>query len=196
MTTTATYVEDENQTFRPFYYLKVHGLPYYFFATIDPTSTVYGSSAWTLPSGYTSVRGMMIPEAQMDQSLPDMLGGIASPERLRVELMDMDVTDAHGTHSMFGRLLAPGRIITSTSAAVGQLSVDINATADSGDTFTVLGTAAQTFVAGDVYVGMETIAISAASYSAPNWTLTISARNKFPCNAGYPAVPYHTLPRP
>jgi hypothetical protein len=198
MTTTASYITD-TAVFQPFYYLKITGLPYYFFATVDPTSASFGAAAWSLPAGYSAVRGMQVPTATLEQAAQDIIGGIATPERLRVEMVDFNVTDANGAHSFFGRLLAPGRISSPSSVSFGTLAADLPASATVGATFSVLAPSGFGFAVADTYIGGETIGISAVSGPAagpdgPTYTLTIAARNKFPCMAAYPPAGFYRVP--
>lgn len=183
--TAAAYISSATFPVRPFYYLKINGLPYYFGSTIDPTSSAYGSAAWTLPTGMTWVKGMDIPSSSFDQSLPDLIGGIASAEKVKVSVLDFDVHDTNGKHPFFGRLLSPGRITTSLSAKFGTLASNITATQTSG-AFDVVANGAA-FTTGDTYVGGETIGIGGVDGPFGNtYTLTISDRNKYPCNDNYP----------
>jgi hypothetical protein len=188
----STYITDATQPYRPFYYLKITGLPYYFFSIIDPTDSKWGTAAWTLSTGYSAVKGMDLPTTDFSQQLNDIIGGIATAERIRLQMMDFNVVDSHGSHSFFGRLLSPGRISASSSAIVGYLHSDIASSATTSDTFTVQSSAA--FSTGDTYIGGETIGVSSVSGpSAGVYTLTIGARNKYSCTSTYPAVPYYRI---
>lgn len=187
--TTAEYIADY-ALHDPFYYLKITGLPYYFFSVIDPTDAKWGDAQWTLGPGYTSVKGMDVPDSEFSQQLNDIIGGIATAERARLQMMDFNVVDANGQHSFFGRLLSPGRISGSSAATIGYLQADLHAAADVGDTMSVVGSGGA-FAAVDTYIGGETIGISSVATSGPASTLTIEQRNKYPCTAGYPAKPYY-----
>lgn len=175
-----------------FYYLKITGLPYYFVSTINPTDPKWGTAQWLLGPGYSAVSGMDVPDSEFSQQLNDIIGGIATAERVRLQMMDFNVVDANGQHSFFGRLLSPGRISGSLAATTGSLVADLHATADAGDTMTVVGNAGA-FSDVDTYIGGETIGVSAVDGPDANhlWNLTIAQRNKYPCAAGYPAKPYY-----
>ncbi|HYF26784.1 MAG TPA: hypothetical protein VD931_13670, partial [Baekduia sp.] len=95
MPTFATQVTDYTSQDQ-FFYLKITGLPYYIFGRIDPTSSTYGASAWTLPTGFSAVRGLMLPDDTMEQKLPDIIGGIASAPRMRLGLLDFPDTRSSG----------------------------------------------------------------------------------------------------
>ena len=72
-----------------FYCLKITGLPYYIFAVTDPTDAVrFGGAALALPAGYTAVGGMDLPDESIEQSLTDIIGGIASAEEIKLKLID------------------------------------------------------------------------------------------------------------
>ena len=190
--TTASYITGQ-ALHDPFYYLKITGLPYYFFSIIDPTDAKWGTAQWTLPTGYTSVKGMDVPADQFVQTLNDIIGGIATAERVTFQMMDFNVVDANGPHSFFGRLLSPGRTAGSASAIVGFLSTDLPATQTSG-TFNVRANGGA-FTAVDTFIGGETIGVSMVSGPDANsdYTLTIGSRNKYPCTSTYPSRPYYTL---
>lgn len=196
---TAAYIADPDQPYRPFYYLKITGLPYYFFSIIDPTDPKWGDAQWTLPAGYTggpdgrgAVPGMMVPATDFSQQLNDIIGGIASAERIKLSMMDFKVVDAHGAHSFFGRLLAPGRTTASSTATIGHLYQDLPATAPTGDI--AVHASGGAFTTGDIFIGGETIGIGAvAGPTAQVYTLTMNARNKYPCTPTYPATPYYRV---
>lgn len=180
----------------PFYYLKITGIPYYFFATVDPTSSAHGAAAWTLPAGFSSKRAMDVPHAKLTQSI-DLIGGIATPQRLKVEMVDFQASDASGQYNFFSRLFATGRSLSSSAVKKSFLSADL--AASGAATFKSVGP--DTFAAsGDVYLGNETIGYSAVSRAADadgNMvnTFTISARNKYPCASTFPPNPYYRVRR-
>ncbi len=179
--------------FRPFYYLKITGLPYYFFSTIDPTSSTYGTAAWTLADGYTAVRGLHLPKTQFDQSLKDLIGGIASAERVTLDVTDFGVTDSSGVYRFFQRLLAPGRFTSNTSAVYGDLTQDIepNATGE----ILIVNPRGGAFVADtDTYVGGETMGITTVTPGGGIvQQIYVSERNKYPCHSGYPPCPFYRV---
>ncbi len=176
-----TALEAARSGWRPFYWLKISGLPYYFFANVDPTSTSFGSFAWSLPAGYSSVRGMDVPSDTISQALPDLVGGIASAARCRLRLLDLEQTDSNGPYRLFGRLVAPGRARNSSAVKWGLLDADIAASATVGGTFTIRGNQAFPTAPANAYIGQETIGYSAISGIVSGvQTLTIAARQKFP----------------
>jgi hypothetical protein len=196
----ADYIEDPDyQTYEPFFYVKFNGLPYYFFCGIDPTDTTkYGDAAWTLPTGFSAVQGMILPTSPLDQALPNIIGGIASAERITVDLLDFDVMQSTGSYSFFGRLIAAsGRFIFNTSTTIGQVTQDIEPD-DTGAVLRVLPlhSGSGDFVADDdVYIGGETIGISTVSTSVVGsvsyQVITVTERNKYQCHSGYPAKPFY-----
>lgn len=188
----AAYITDTT-LYRPFYYLKITGLPYYFFAVIDPTDSQYGVSAWTLADGYTAVGGMDVPRGQFDQSLNDIIGGIASAERTTLDLMDFKVVDTNGSHSFFGRLLSPGRFTANTSAVFGDLTQDIGPT-DAGEVLIVKPRGGAFAADADTYVGGETMGISTVTPGAGTiQQIFVTDRNKYPCHSGYPPTPFYRV---
>src|SRR5678809_864601 len=79
------------QSHEQFFYLRISGLPYYIFATIDPSSSRYGSFAWSAPTDYPATwaqRGLQLPDDEIEQKLPDLIGGLASPARMRLSVID------------------------------------------------------------------------------------------------------------
>lgn len=177
----------------PFYVLKISGLPYRFCATVNPYDTTWGASAWT-STGLTVIRGMDVPDDRMTQKLPDLVGGVASAERLRVTLKDTTATDSGGEYRVLGRLFAPGRAVSSSSVYWGTLDDDL----DVGDTALLVNTQATVVnwgASGYVYLANETIAYSSASKGGDVINFTISGRNQFPCHASFPATPTYRVPR-
>lgn len=175
-----------------FAYVKITGLPYCFFCAIDPTDTKFGSSAWTLPTGYTAVKGMMRPDDRLEQSIGDIIGGIANAERLRVTLLDFEASDANGTYEYLSRIFASGRLVAGVQPA--ELERTIGSDADSGDTFQVCR--AQAAFANDSYIHIGGECIQVTSATAPSSgrsTVTIAARNVFPCSSVYPPTPVHVV---
>lgn len=184
---------------QPFYWLKITGLPYYFFSTIDPTAARFGSFAWSLPAGYSAQRGMDPPRDAIEQAMPDLTGGIASAARCRLRLIDIDLADANGTYKLFGRLVAPGRARNSSAVKWGFLNADLSAAVTGGGTFTIRSNTAFPAAPSTAYIGQEAIGYSAISgIVAGVQTLTISARQKFPCvdawnSLTWPPPPYYRV---
>jgi hypothetical protein len=177
----ATSDEVSRIGWQPFYWLKISGLPFYFWATVDPTASAFGSFAWTLPTGYTGKRGMDVPSDTIEQKLPDLVGGIASAARCRLRLIDIDQYDSSGPYKMFGRLIAPGRARNVSAVTWGFLNADLLASASTGDTFEVRGATAFPAAPSTAYIGQEAITYSAKSgISGGVQTFTIDARQKFP----------------
>ncbi len=193
MTATATRLAND-QGVELFYYLKITGLPYYFFSAINPTSTAYGSAAWTLPSGYTAVQGMELPDDSITQSIGDIVGGIAEAEKIRVSLRDFQVSTSSGQAYFLSRLFAPGR--QANSGPVPELETSIPSTFSTTDSFTVRNVPAGTFPSTDdiVHIGSEAILLDDTGTNDGGRVLCeIGARNKFPCAAGYPPIPFHRV---
>ncbi len=188
--TTSSYITDF-ALHDPFYYLKITGLPYYFFSTIDPTNAKWGTAQWTLGTGYTAIQGMDIPATDFDQRLNDIIGGIATAERIRLSMMDFNVVDTNGAHSFFGRMLSPGRTAASSTATLGYLNQDFGTDVITGAMY-VHGSGGA-FTAVDTYIGGETLGVSGVSGPDGSgiYTLSVSARNKYPCTSTYPARPYY-----
>lgn len=181
MATTVSEVQNR-QGVELFYYLKITGIPYYFFAVKNP--------GWTLPTGYTAVMGMDRPDDRMEQEIRDIVGGIASPERLRVKLTDFTTT---GSTRFLARLFAPGRL--SFAGPVPELESRIRVADDNGATFNVRNCTDDFFDgATHVHVGAECIELDEEPTPADGRaTLTIGARNQFPCASDFPPVPYHRV---
>ena len=177
-----------------FAYLKITGLPYYFFCAIDPTDTKHGAAAWTLPTGYTAVRGMMAPSDHFEQSVKDIIGGIASAERITLTLLDAEASDANGTYEYLSRIFASGRVFASGPQA--ELETVIGSAATTGGTFQVRQ-ASSAFVADSyIHIGGECLQVQSATAPAGTGnrsTVTIKARNVFPCSSVYPPTPVHTV---
>lgn len=192
-TTAATITDDAGWS--PFYVLRISGLPYVFCATINPFDSAYGADAWTLGSGVTAVRGMQVPDDQLTQDLKDIVGGVASAERVRLSLQDFDIADSTvgSSYKFLGRLFAVGRALSDTANDIAYLTSDIEATDASTAMFTVTGP--DSFSGGTVYIGGETLSYSSATKSGDTTTFTIDTRNLYPCvnvgSATYPPVPYH-----
>lgn len=192
-TTAATLLADVGVSL--FYYLKITGIPYYFFSVVNPTDTQYGAAAWTLPAGYSAARGMDLPDDTLQQKMGDLIGGIASAERIRLTLRDFDVTDSNGSYRFLSKLFSPGRM--SAAGALAELASQINVTDDGPFTTFAISNSPGTFAAQVVHVGGEAIAISGGT--APDSTgrsvLTIAAggRNKYPCTSTWPPPQFHRV---
>lgn len=189
MATTASQITDQ-AAWSPFYVLRIGGLPYDFVATINPYDTAYGGDAWTIGTGKTAVRGMQLPDEALTQELPDLAGCTATPERLRLRLVDVKQTDTNGTYNLLSRIWAMGRALADTTVDLGYLSADLSATettsftARSGDTFDSSGT---------VYVGSEAIGYTSTTVSSSVTTFTTLTRNKFPAHSDWPGTPYYRV---
>jgi len=177
-----------------FYWLKITGVPYYFFAVYNPTSTRFGSSAWTLPTGYTAVGGMDLPDCDLEQSLNDIIGGVATAERMRLTLTDFRAFDANGEYRFLSRLFSPG-IATGTPNGYFELKSDIPASMTTGGTVTVRAAARPGN--GFYAVGAETLELS--GWTGPTLGVSdgtiVGGRNRFPCCSTYPPIPYHRVVR-
>jgi len=163
----------------PFWWLKISGLPYYFFQRIDPVAM----GAWTLPTGMTSVLALGTPQGTFEQTLPDLVGGVASPERITLNVNDFQLADAGGPYRFFGRLRAPGRAKTAAGPQWGYLDQDLLQSANVGDHVFLRGPGGFAS-SGDLFCPGETIGYSAISPNTPttgSTQFTIAARNKYPC---------------
>lgn len=201
MTTVQTAVTD-NQSLVPFFYLRITGLPFYVFATVDPSAARYGAFAWSTPTGFPSTwaqRGMMLPNDAIAQKFTDIIGGIASPARCTISVMDFP-DPTHQGYGYFSRLFATGRALTDTTIPRANLAVGV--TNDGSDTVVSLfGSTASWPDATDVYLGAETIGTGAnTDLTGGAWELEIIDRNKYVCfgNSGdggtyWPPTPYHRV---
>src|SRR5678815_422051 len=163
MTTVQSKVTD-GQDLIPFFYLRISGLPYYFFASIDPANSAYGAFAWSAPNGYFDATGwhrggLMLPDDTIEQKFADIIGGIATPGRIRLSIIDFPAPGFPG-YGFFSRLFSPGRALTDTSVQKAPLLESI--TVDSTE-ISVRDKAATFTADSDIYLGAETIAISSAS---------------------------------
>jgi hypothetical protein len=201
-TTVQTSVTD-NQATAPFFYLRITGLPFYVFATINPSASGYGSFAWSAPTGYPATwaqRGLQLPDDTIEQKFADIIGGVASPARCRLSVMDF-ADPAHPGFGYFSRLFAAGRALSDTSIPSGWLRNVVSAVPGADTLILVNGKSATWTANTDIYIGAETVGIStidAHDATAGTWDLTIAARNKYVCfgNSGdggtyYPPAPYH-----
>ncbi len=194
MTTAAAQITG-TAVLEPFYYLKISGLPYYFFSTIDPSSTSYGSDAWPAPSGYPAAwnkRGLLLPDDSVDSKVPDLIGGICTPERIRLKLLDFPDPVNIG-YNYFARLFAPGRVLTDSTSKIATLTASVTPATTSiqvrGSTLFTDDT--------DAYIGAETVGITnIVNNGSSLQTLTVT-RNKYPCfvdgSNTFPPTPYHRV---
>ncbi len=179
-----------------FYWLRITGLPYYFFCGLDPTATGHPGGWGDLgaDSGMTSVLGMDLPDDQLSQAIPDLIGGVASAERITLNLIDFEVTDTNGTYPFLARLFSPGVAIA--AGRVFELASDIGTTDAGGDPVSIRS---GTVTPGDGFycIGGETIALEAfgAPVDGVSTGSILGTRNRYPCAASWPAVPYHRVSR-
>lgn len=197
MASTASVLKTQ-QGVQLFFVLKITGLAPYFCCVINPTSSIYGAGAWSLPAGRFVVQGMMEPDGDLTQNLEDIVGCIASAETLSIKVVDFQATDAvaGGQYPYFSRLDAPGRL--GLLGPIPELESNIRATDGPGATFSVRGAAAGSTVGGTnaiLHIGGEAIQVTAGvvADSTGRATLTVGARNVYPCDADYPPVPYHDV---
>ncbi len=179
-----------------FYVLRITGLPYYFCSAHNPFSaTEFGASALALPSGYTAVGGMGLPDETLTQEITDIVGGVASAERIKLNLRDFQASDSGGQYQVLARLFSPG-VATSTPGGYFELMSDIPASHDAGDTVSLRsGTVTP---ANNYYtVGAETLRLE--SFGAPSAGIStgtiVGDRNRFPCSSVYPVTPNHRVVR-
>ena len=200
MPTVQTKVTDY-QDLVPFFYLRITGLPFYVFATVNPSDSRYGSFAWSAPTGYPSTwaqRGLDLPDDTIEQKLPDIIGGVASPGRCRLSVTDF-ADPTHPGFGYFSRLFAAGRTLSDSSIPNGYLSERVVAVPAGASTVFVDGANASFPSTSDIYIGAETIGISTANnISGGSWALTIADRNKYVCFGNsadggtyWPPTPYH-----
>lgn len=193
MSSTATRIA--NRVWEPFYYLKVTGLPYYFFAGTNPYSSKYGGKAWSAPyAGATPLLCMDMPNGTLEQRLNDIVGCLATAQRIRLKLFDFETADSLGHYSFFSRLFAEGRVLADASLAVAQLSQDVLAS-EVTDLWAIGGKGAS-FTAGpaDLYVGNETVGYT--TYANPSTGLhhfSTLSRMKYPCHPSFPPIPYYRV---
>lgn len=179
-----------------FYVLKVTGLPYYFCAAHNPFSAVaFGASALTIPSGYTAVGGMGLPDETLTQEITDIVGGVASTERIKLKLIDFQGSDSGGQYQVLARLFSPG-VATSTPGGYFELMSDIPASLGAGGAVSLRsGTVTP---ANNYYTfGAETLRVE--SFGAPVAGIStgtiVGDRNRFPCSSIYPVTPAHRVVR-
>ncbi len=185
-----------------FFYLRISGLPYYIFATINPSSSSYGASAWSAPTDYPATwaqRGLHLPDDEIEQKFPDIIGGVASAGRLRLSVIDFP-DPSRPSFGFFSRLFAPGRAMSDSSV----VKAPVTATVHADSTSITVQSAAATFAASsDVFLGNETIGIGAVTGPDGDGvsTLAIVDRNKYACfgntaddpDACFPPIPYHRI---
>ncbi len=197
MSTTTVRIKSDS-SWEPFFYLQITGLPYRWYAMPGPlalpTDSSWGSDAWSA-GAITHYRGLALPNDTMTQSLKDIVGGIAEPERIRLALVDFDTWDSTASKNFFGKLFAEGRAITDSTIKLAYLSADLTAT----NTTSLTAIGGDTFAnSGDVYIGGETIGYTTTSVSASTTTFTTLTRNKYPCYVKptdsavkWPPTPYY-----
>lgn len=203
MTTVQSKVTD-GQDLVPFFYLRITGLPFYIFATIDPSASSYGSFAWTAPAGFPSTwaqRGLELPNDTIDQKLPDLIGGVASAGRCRLSVIDF-ADPNHPSFGYFSRIFAPGRAFNDSTIASARLKNYVVATG--ADSVVVVSGQIGTFAnPSDIYIGAETLGVAGDSdLGGGVHELTIAARNKYVCYGNsaagpggtyWPPIPYHRV---
>jgi len=202
-TTVQTSVTD-NQATSPFFYLRITGLPYYIFCTIKPSDTRYGSFAWATPTDYPATwaqQGLQLPSEAIDQKFPDIIGGVATPGRTKLSVMDFP-DPAHVGYKFFSRLFAPGRALSDSSIAKALLANPVSPVPGVDTVIEVNGQTGTWTVPSDVYVGAETIGID---LDTPGGTgeheLQIAKRNKYVCfgntadspDDAWPPIPFHRV---
>lgn len=194
MSTTADFLaSDEGGDF--FYVLRITGIDVWFCSVIDPTDPKYGTSAYSF-STTTVVPGMMLPKSSLNQSLPDVIGGVATAERITVELTDFQYTNPVTglSYPFLGRLFSPG--VAVNQGTVYELASDIPAYAGAGAAVKLriswTGVVPPT---GYYAVGGETIQMGFFSSPDANGLCTgsIQARNVFPCSTVFPPIPTHRI---
>lgn len=198
MATTQSEVTDK-QALRPYFWLRISGLPYYFFANVtNPSFAPPFVNPVDYPDGWAK-GGMIIPDQDVSQRFQDIIGGVASPERMKITLIDFDDPNHPGV-GYLSRLFAPGRVLSSLTANVGILASNISA---GSSTFLVRGTTNDVVWSPNsvVYVGNEGIGVSQAAVNSDGTTtLTILQRNKYPAmgtaqdaTTCFPSAPYHHI---
>jgi hypothetical protein len=179
-----------------FYVLKITGLPYVFCSVHNPYSAAkFGASALALPAGYTAVGGMDLPNDTLTQEITDIVGGVASAERIKLKLIDFQASDAGGQYQVLARLFSPG-IATSTPGGYFELMSDIPASMGAGGAVS-LRSGTVTPADGYYTVGKETLRLE--SFGAPvagiSTGVIVGDRNRFPCSSVYPVIPSHRVVR-
>ncbi len=201
MTTVQSQVTDQ-QSLDAFFYLRISGLPYYFFATIDPSSSRYGSFAWPTPTSYPdgwNRGGLMLPDDSIEQKLSDLIGGIATPGRVRLSVTDFPDPTSQG-FGFLSRLFAPGRFLADSSVTKAKLTSTVHT---DSTTIDVRGADATFSGPLDVYLGAETIGVGIVSGPDGDGasSLSIDDRNKYACfgntqddpDTVFPPIPYHLV---
>jgi hypothetical protein len=201
MTTTVAKMGQNSGGVSLFYYLKITGLPYYFFSVVNPTDTKYGTAAWTLPTyasypGYSAVQGMAIPADTMSQSFADMIGGIGNAEKARITLADFNANDANGSYQFLARMFACGIQATGSQMTLARTLAPADTQAVFVNAPLTLpsppGGAIPTFPV--IHVGGEAFGCAWTTAVGGITTVTVSGqRNLYPCSAVFPPVPLHTV---
>ncbi len=198
MTTVQSKVTD-GQDLVPFFYLRITGFPFYVFATINPSSSQYGSFAWSAPTGFPATwaqRGLQLPDDTIEQKFTDIIGGVASPARCRLSVIDFPDPSNPG-FGYFSRQFAPGRALSDTSVLKALLANPVSAV-PGVDSLLEIQSDGSTWPSNtDVYLGAETIGLGTVTDPGE---LPFIARNKYVCfgNSGdggafWPPVPYHRM---
>lgn len=194
MASTASHIKAD-QGVELFYYLKITGIPFYFFGVINPSdASRFGAFAWTLPAGYTAARGMQLPDDSLEQTLADIVGGIASAERISLTIADFVATSSF-PNGYLSRLCSPGRL--ALAGPIPELEATILASAGAGGVIFVRGAAAGSTVGGSgfIHIGAEALNVNGGVADATGRTpMLIIARNLYPCcGSSYPATPRHLV---
>lgn len=178
-----------------FYELRITGIDARFYSVVNPSDAAkYGAFAHAISTD-VAVPGMMTPEGPLTQSLPDIIGGVATAERITLKFSDFSRTTAAGTtYKFMARLFSPG--VAVQLGTVYELASDIPASAGSG--FPVKLRISWTGVVppdGKYSVGGETIQMAGFGAADVNGACTgqIVARNMHPCSTVFPPIATHRI---